>query len=268
MKFTKMHANGNDYIYIDAHSQKVPHPEKYALFLCDRHFGVGGDGLVLLCPAEGGDFRMRIFDPDGTEAELCGNALQCSGALYALSREEKQEEICIETKAGIRRVFLRYDGDEISSVSVALPYPEVLFSDHRILLGDIFFHSSSISFGNPHCVVFTEELSDEHFFAYAPRLEKHPLFPHRANVEFVKILSENRFAMRTWERGCGETLSCSTGSAAAVFSAYTQGLCSTQVFVEQPGGTLTVEIDPKKEELTVSSQAKIVFWGEIPDFTE
>lgn len=268
MKFTKMHANGNDYIYIDAHSQKVPHPEKYARFLCDRHFGVGGDGLVLLCPSEEGDFRMRIFDPDGTEAELCGNALQCSGALYALSRDNKKEEINIATQAGIRKVALRFDGNDVAEVSVALPYPKILFSDHRILLGDNFFHSSYVSFGNPHCVVFTEKLSDEYFLAYAPRLEKHPLFPHRANVEFVNILSENRFTMRTWERGCGETLSCSTGSAAAVFAAYRQDLCSTKVSVEQPGGAITVAMDSAKEELTVSSQAKIVFWGEIPNFIE
>lgn len=268
MKFTKMHANGNDYIYIDTHSQKVAHPEKYARFLCDRHFGVGGDGLVLLCHSEEGDFRMRIFDPDGTEAELCGNALQCSGALYALSRGNRKTEVNVATQAGIRKVSLRFDGDDVAEVSVALPYPKVLFSDHRILLGERFFHSSYISFGNPHCVVFTEELSDEYFLAYAPRLEKHPLFPRRANVEFAKIISENRFAMRTWERGCGETLSCSTGSAAAVYAAYIQELCGTRVFVEQPGGTITVDIDPAKDELTVSSQAKIVFWGEIPDFTE
>lgn len=266
MKFTKMHANGNDYIYIDTHEQELRQPKKAAVMLCNRHFGIGGDGLVLLCPCDTADFEMRIFDPDGTEAELCGNALQCSAALYALSRGYHREEICVKTRAGIRKVSLCYAENTVSEVSVTLPFPDVIFKDHRILLKNRFFPSAFISFGNPHCVVFANDLSDKNFFAHAPLLENHPLFPNRTNVEFVQITSESRFRMRTWERGCGETLSCSTGSAAAVFAAYQQKLCGTEVFVEQPGGTITVKIDTAKELLTVSSQAKIVFRGEIPDF--
>lgn len=268
MKFTKMQSNGNDYIYIDTHPQELRDPAKNAVLLCDRHFGIGGDGLVLLCPCDSADYEMRIFDPDGTEAELCGNALQCSAALYVLSREKHLEEVSVKTHAGIRKVSLRFAGNAVSEVSVTLPYPEVLFADHRILLGNRFLPSTYLSFGNPHCVVFANDLSDENFFAHAPLLEKHPLFPSRANVEFVQILSRSRFRMRTWERGCGETLSCSTGSAAAVFAAYLQELCGTEVAVEQPGGTITVKIDTAKEQLTVSSQAKIVFRGEIPDFIQ
>ena len=268
MKFTKMHANGNDYIYIDTHAQELRDPKKNAILLCDRHFGIGGDGLVLLCPCVAADFEMRIFDPDGTEAELCGNALQCSAALFALSCENHREEVRVKTRAGVRRVSLRYSGNTVSEVSVTLPYPEVLFTDHRILLENRSFPSTHLSFGNPHCAVWTNDLSDANFFTHAPRLEQHPLFPCRANVEFVQIISRSRFRMRTWERGCGETLSCSTGSAAAVYAAYLQELCDAEVSVEQPGGIIAVKIDPAKEQMTVSSQAKIVFRGEIPDFIQ
>lgn len=265
MQFTKMQANGNDYIYIDLHTEKIDDPASQAIRLCDRHFGIGGDGLVLLCPCEEADFHMRIFDPDGTEAELCGNALQCSAVLYALSRKAKQEEVFIKTQAGIRKVSLRHEGNAVSEVSVTLPYPKVLFADHRILLKDSFFPSSYISFGNPHCVVITDDLSDGNFLCNAPLLEKHPLFPNRANVEFVQILSGNEFRMRTWERGCGETLSCSTGSGAAVFAAYEQGLCGRSVTVVQPGGSIFVELNVQEQQVMISSQAKIIFRGECPE---
>ena len=268
MKFTKMHSYGNDYVYIDCTRHSLPvldAPEAYAISLCRRHFGIGGDGLVLLCPCEGADFLMRIFDPDGTEAELCGNALQCSAVLFALSRGGRQERVAVMTKAGMRVVSIAYDGDKAVSVWVSLPSPQLLFSDRRILLGEQFFHASFLSFGNPHCVVFTEDLSDENFLAHAPLLEKHPLFPQRANVEFVKILSRSHIEMRTWERGCGETLSCSTGTGAAVIAACLQGLTDEDVYAKQPGGTIRCLWEREKGVVHLFSQAKIIFWGEIPD---
>lgn len=265
MQFTKMHANGNDYIYVDLHNQMLTDPSAQAIRLCDRHFGIGGDGLVLLCPCQNADFQMRIFDPDGTEAELCGNALQCSAALYALSRHLRRNKISVSTAAGIRTVSLEFVGDTISSVSVSLPSPKVLFLDHRILLGDRFFPASYLSFGNPHCVVFTEDLSDENFFSHAPRLEKHPLFPERANVEFVQVLSKDHFRMRTWERGCGETLSCSTGTGAAVVAAALQDLGGGEVTVEQIGGSIRVHWREEQDTVDIFSEAKIIFCGEISD---
>ena len=265
MKFTKMHANGNDYIYIDVHKQPFDSPDKRAPLLCDRHFGVGGDGLVLLCPAEKGDFRMRIFDPDGTEAELCGNALQCSAALFSLSKGAKQRTVSVMTSVGLREINLCFEDEETARTSVMLPYPDVIFSDRKILFGEKFFAATYLSFGNPHCVVLTQDISDDCFLAYAPLLENHPLFPQRANVEFVQFLSRNHLRMRTWERGCGETLSCSTGSGAAVFAAYAQGLTDLNVTVEQPGGSIEVSLEPQAKQVTVSSMAKITFRGEFSD---
>ncbi len=265
MKFTKMQANGNDYIYMDSFASPLKDPASTAIRWCDHHFGIGGDGLVLLCPSTGCDFRMRIFDPDGTEAEVCGNALQCAGVLFSLSRGLRKHRLTAETLAGTRHIFLEWQGDSVTEVSADLGVPVVEFFDRTIVLDGELFHAAAVSFGNPHCVVLTEDLSDAFFLKYAPRLECHPLFPYRANVEFVQVVDRCHFRMRTWERGCGETLSCSSGSAAAMVAAMLWELGEDEVLVEQKGGSIRCLLDTRTGAVRVYSKAVVVFEGSIEE---
>lgn len=261
MYFTKMQANGNDYIYVDLFVQSFPEPQKAARTLSDRHFGIGGDGIVLICPSEIADFRMRIFDPDGTEAEMCGNALQSAGVLYAQTHAQGKRVLHVETLAGIRKVFLTWREQSVREVSAEIGAPTVSFTSREIQVNGQPFFVTAVSFGNPHCVVFTDDLSDSFFATYGPILETHPLFPARTNVEFVSVTDRCHFRMRTWERGCGETLSCSTGSAAAVVAAVTAGLAETEVLVMQRGGNILVRWNKEKNSVRIHGRTQIVFEG-------
>lgn len=263
MFFTKMQSNGNDYIYIDLHDQRLPSPHNAAIRMCDRHFGIGGDGIVLICPGEQADYKMRIFDPDGTEAEMCGNALQSSAVLYATDHHLRKKHLRVETNAGIKHVFLTWDGPCLSEVSAEIGIPDVLFCGRKETVCGKDVLLSGVSFGNPHLVVFTNDLSDDFFLKLGPILEKHPLYPERTNVEFLSVTDRCHFEMRTWERGCGETLSCSTGSAAALVAAVTAGIAERDAIVMQRGGNIRVTWDDKSNKVRVYSRARIVFRGII-----
>lgn len=261
MNFVKMQANGNDYIYIDLHKQSLPDPRHAAIRLSARHTGVGGDGLVLLEPSECADFRMRILDPDGTEAEMCGNALQSAGVLYAYTHNVHKKRLQVETLAGKKQVFLEWAGDHITSVCAEIGSPQVAFIGKKETICGLSLALTSVSFGNPHCVVLTDNLSDEQFLTLGPALEHHPLFPHRTNVEFVSVTDRCHFRMRTWERGCGETLSCATGSAAALVAAVIQGAAEPEAIVQQPGGSIRARWDQAKNALWIYGNTQIVFQG-------
>lgn len=263
MKFTKMQAYGNDYVYADAFSCSLPSPQETAKRICDRHYGVGGDGLVLLCPSERAHFRMRIFDPDGTEAEMCGNALRSAAFLFRKTHGGVPDALSVETLSGIRRVL--FSGEDGKEIRTDLGAPVVFFSGKRISAGGKEFEATGVSFGNPHCVLFPESLTDEEFFRLGPLVEKHPLFPQRTNVEFVSVLGKDRLKIRTWERGCGETLSCATGSAAAVVAAFLAGKCMPNAAVEQTSGTLSVRWDRRSGHLWVTGDTRIVFTGEYEE---
>ena len=261
MYFTKMQANGNDYIYIDLHRQLLPDPSRAATVLSDRHFGIGGDGLVLLCPSAHADFRMRIFDPDGTEAEMCGNALMSAGALYALSMQTRKSRLTVETLAGDRLVFLTREGNVIHDLSAEIGAPRVRFAGREEPVCGRILTLTAVSFGNPHCVVLTEDLSDEAFLSLGPALERHPLFPERTNVEFLSVASRDRLQMRTWERGCGETLSCATGSAAALVAAVLAGKAADEAEIAQRGGTIRVRWDREQNSVRIFGKTRVVFTG-------
>lgn len=263
-----MQANGNDYVYIDLHTQLLPDPARAAVRLSDRHFGVGGDGLVLLCPSAHADFRMRIFDPDGTEAEMCGNALMSAGALYALSGHTRKTRLTVETLAGDRQVFLRREGNVACEVSAEIGAPRVRFERREETVCGRKLLLTSISFGNPHCVVLTDDLSDETFSTLGPALECHPLFPERTNVEFLSVRSPGRLQMRTWERGCGETLSCATGSAAAVVAATLAGLAEGDTEVTQRGGSIRARWERERDSVRIYGKTRVVFTGALPDEEE
>ena len=259
MFFTKMSAYGNDYLYVDCFSERVSRPRMLARKLCDRHDGVGADGLVLLCPSERADFRMRIFDPDGTEAEMCGNALRSSAYLFLRTHRKGAVVLNVETLAGIRAVrFPKHCRGK--NIRTEFGKPAIAFSEKELHAAGETVRATSLSFGNPHLVVLTDDLSDETFFRLGPALETHPLFPERTNVEFARVLPDGRLKLRTWERGCGETLSCATGSAAALVAAKLCGQAGERAFVMQNAGELLVE-QSKDGNVFVTGDTRIVFSG-------
>lgn len=260
MFFTKMNAYGNDYVYVDCFSESVPFPAETAKRICRRHSGIGADGLVLLCPSRVADYRMRIFDPDGTEAEMCGNALRSSAFLFRTTHEKK-DRLTVETGGGLRDVF--FPGTE-EGIGIVTDFgaPDVSFVERPVeVLGESLL-LTSLSFGNPHCVLFTDDLTDERFFRLGPAIEKHGLFPERTNVEFVTVTDETHLKLRTWERGCGETLSCATGSGAAVVAAVLTGRAGRRAFVAQSAGALWTEWKDCGSVL-VTGDTRIVFTGTI-----
>lgn len=234
--FIKMQGAGNDYIYMDLTKQtkELQSPEELSRRLSDRHFGIGGDGLVLILPSQKADLRMRIFNADGSEAEMCGNASRCIGR-YAFTHGLVQgDSFTLETKGGIRTI---YNGDEIT-----------------VDLGT--------SLGNPHAVFFVDEITDEMVLVDGPRIECAPEYPHRTNVEFAVVRDRHHVRMRVWERGSGETLACGTGACATAMEAVRQNLCDYPVSVEMRGGTLTIRQD-NNNHILMAGPAEIVFTGYV-----
>ena len=259
MFFTKMSAYGNDYLYVDCFAERVLQPGSEARKLCDRHDGVGADGLVLLCPSESADFRMRIFDPDGTEAEMCGNALRSASYLFRRTHGREAPVLSVETLAGVKQVFFPA-GCDGKGIRTEFGKPEVGFVKKKLTAAGETVEATSLSFGNPHLVVFGSEPTDERFRKLGPALEHHALFPERTNVEFVSIVGEDRFVLRTWERGCGETLCCATGSAASLAAARLQGKLGKRAIAVQKGGELPVEAG-EDGTYSVTGDTRIVFTG-------
>ncbi len=274
MKFTKMHGIGNDYIYINCFEEKIANPEHLAIAISDRHFGVGGDGLVLIMPSNIADARMRMFNSDGSEAEMCGNAIRCVGKFLFDHRIFNQENIKIETLAGIKHLNLDIKQGIVNSVKVDMGEP-IFQSDlipvkgpTRIITGDPItinnrcYQFSAVSMGNPHCVIFVPEITDTMVLTDGPIIEVDPLFPRKINVEFVKINSKNSLTMRVWERGSGETMACGTGACASVVAAISNNLTDRIVSVKLLGGELLIEWEPVSNHVFMTGPAVTVFEGE------
>ena len=271
--FTKMQAFGNDYIYVNTIAHPVENPGLLSKKISDRHFGVGSDGLVLICPSEICDFRMRIFNPDGTEAEMCGNALRSTAKyVYTYGLTDK-EKFTIETLGGIKHLELTVSGTEVTDIRADIGKPvfepslipvvtsEEVFLEQSVEAGDRTFTASSLSWGNPHTVIFVDNVDDMDVEKYGPLLEHASCFPQRTNVTFAQVVDEGHIRIREWERGTGETLGCGTGCCTAVVIGARLGRCGSSVLVAQPGGVLKVE---QHEDGSVSMQgpSHIVFQGE------
>jgi diaminopimelate epimerase len=255
MKFAKMHGAGNDYIYINAFEETVEDPARLAVEASDRHFGIGGDGLILILPSRVADVRMRIFNPDGSEAEMCGNGIRCV-AKYAYDHGlVREREISVETGAGILRLETFLDtGGRVDRVRVDMGRPrltrgeipvtgdpdeQVIGAELKIL--DRTFHITCVSMGNPHCVIFVDKVDEFPIEKYGPLIERHPLFPNRINVEFVEVVSPTHVRQRTWERGAGETLACGTGASAVTVAGVLNGRTERVLRNELLGGVLEME---------------------------
>lgn len=255
LHFSKMQALGNDYVYVETLTQTVKNPETLAVRLSDRHFGVGSDGMILICPSECADFRMRVFDPDGTEAEMCGNGLRSVGKYVYDKGFTKKTVFTVETLGGIKTVYLDLRDGKTASVTADIGKPVMEAEklpalcglsrciDFPIFLDGRRFFVTALSFGNPHAVCFLENEPVETFDLerYGTLLEHHALFPKRVNAEFCQVIDRNTLSLRTWERGTGETLACATGSAACVVSGVMTGRCERRAVVRQIGGETLVE---------------------------
>jgi len=255
MRFTKMHGAGNDYVYVDCFVEPVPTDiPATAIAISDRHTGVGGDGLVLICPSEQADARMRMFNADGSESEMCGNAIRCV-AKYVRDRGiVNKPELKIETGRGILTMQLKTGSDgKVDRVTVnmgapileAARIPTTLSGNPPLntpleVAGQV-IQVTCVSMGNPHCVTFVDEVNDDWVLRVGPQIERHPAFPRRVNAEFIQIVSRSEFIMRVWERGSGETLACGTGACASTVAAILTDRTDRTVTAHLRGGDLTLE---------------------------
>lgn len=278
MRFTKMHGIGNDYIYINCLEQNVRNPEQLAVRMSRRHFGVGSDGLVLIQPSDVADFAMRMFNSDGSESEMCGNAVRCIGKYVYERGLTAKERFTLMTGAGLKEVLLRLDGERVRSVCVDMGSPELAPSripvslsgdvvlGHRLEIGaGTTYAIHCVSMGNPHCVIFVRDPEDVDLSIWGPLIENHPIFPNRTNVEFTAVRDRGHIAVRTWERGAGETLACGTGACAALVASVLTGRVNREAEVKLHGGTLKVTWSPDDNHVYQEGPAEFVFDGEWPD---
>ena len=277
MLFTKMHGAGNDYIYVDCFAQPFPDDaEQLARAISDRHRGVGGDGLILICPSQKADARMVMFNADGSRAEMCGNGIRCL-AKYVYDRGIcRQPVLAVETDAGILTLDLEIESDRVRRVRVDMGPP--ILAAARIpttLPGDpvvnqplaVAGHKLSVtcvSMGNPHCIVYVDELSDELVRTIGPLVERDPHFPARTNVEFVRVLSRSAVEQRTWERGSGETLACGTGASAVSVAGVLSDRTDRQLVVRLLGGELEIHYCQDDNHVYMTGPAEEVFSGQWP----
>ncbi len=276
MKFTKMQGAGNDYIYINCFEEAPPqNPSELSKKLSDRHFGIGSDGIILILPSEVANLRMKIYNADGTEAQVCGNGLRCAGKFAYEHGICRENELLVETLAGVKKLRLNIEDGAVKSVRVnmgapsfkpaSLPMnvPDEDFINKPIAAAGRIFSITALSMGNPHCVIFAEALDRLDLELYGPAIENHSLFPERVNVEFAEAVAEGVFKVRVWERGSGETLACGSGASAVLAAAYVNGKCGGSAKIILSGGELFVERDEYSGEIYMTGGAEIVFNGVI-----
>lgn len=275
MYFTKMHGLGNDYVYVNCFAEYIREPERLARAFSDRHFGIGSDGLILIGPSEKADFRMEIYNADGSRAEMCGNGIRCL-AKYVYERGmTRKQELQVETASGIRRLWLQVSKNAVEQVTVDMGYPILqadkipIISEHsRVIQEKITIHQTEykitgVSMGNPHAVVYVKRVKGIDLNRMGPEFEYHGRFPKRINVEFVEVVNRQSIRVRVWERGAGETLACGTGACAAVVASVLNDLTERQVSVQLEGGELTVLWDRDDGKVYMTGPAVTVYDGEI-----
>ena len=273
MKFWKMHSLGNDYVVIDNRDAKISDREasELALQLCKRRFSVGADGILFVSNSSVADVKMRIFNADGSEAEMCGNGIRCFAKYCCENNITRKSEIVVETIAGNKRTWLAVESGVVRSVMVDMGIPEMerskipmvgqgkFINDALHVDGDI-YKATCLSVGNPHCVIFVDSVDDFPVERLGSKIENHPLFPKRTNVEFAQVLSETEVKVRVWERGCGETLACGTGAVATVVAGNLLRKLGGRVRVHLLGGDLEVEY---ADRLLINGAAEKVLEGTL-----
>jgi diaminopimelate epimerase len=278
LRFTKMQGAGNDYVYVDCFRQPPPaDPAGLSRAISDRHFGVGADGLILIGPSETADARMRMFNADGSESEMCGNGIRCVAKFVYDHHIARKPRLALETGRGILSVDLEIDNGSAKRVTVDMGEPILRSADIPTLLpgdpprevklqvGGEELAVTCVSMGNPHCVVFVDQITDALVLGTGPQVERHPMFPRRVNVEFVTVNSPTDFTMRVWERGSGETLACGTGACAVAVAGVLTGRLARRVTGHLRGGDLELHWSEADRHVYMTGPAVEVFSGEWSD---
>ena len=273
IKFTKMHGLGNDYVYIDAINQKIENESSLAKFVSNRHFGIGSDGLILICKSEIADFKMRMFNSDGSEAEMCGNGIRCVGKFVYDKGLTNKTTVKIETLAGIKTLILNTKDGKVGTARVDMGEPileaekipvistEKPVKNLELEAENKKFKFTCVSMGNPHAITIVENTKEFDVEKYGKVLEIDKAFPKKANIEFAQIIDRQNINMRVWERGAGETLACGTGACATAVACNLNGLTDRKVNIELLGGTLNIEWNEKDNHIYMTGPATTVFEG-------
>jgi diaminopimelate epimerase len=277
MKFIKMHGCGNDYIYVDCTKEDLVNESELSIKLSDRRFGIGSDGLILIRNSDVADFKMSIFNADGSEAKMCGNGVRCVGKFVYDNGLTDKEEVRIETLSGIKILKLNIREGKVVTVEVDMGAPIVKAEmipaisskgsneiiDEEINVDGVTYKVTCISMGNPHCVTFVDDTKILDLEKIGPGFERHKMFPDRVNTEFIQVLSRNEINMRVWERGSGETFACGTGACASVVACVLNGLTDDAVKVNLVGGELFINYDRKADTVFMTGPATTVYSGEV-----
>lgn len=278
MKFTKMQGLGNDYVYVNCLKEKIDDPSATARFVSDRHFGIGSDGLIMINPSDVADFEMEMYNADGSRSEMCGNGIRCVAKyVYDYGLTDKTS-ISVETLGGIKYLDLIVEDGKVSLVKVDMGKPvlepekvPVIVEDKAqtelvnapIIIDGKEYRMTSVSMGNPHTVVYMDDVKGLDIESIGPKFENHKRFPNRVNAEFVKVIDRQTVEMRVWERGSGETLACGTGACAVAVSSILNGFTEDKVTVKLLGGDLLIEWDKETGHVYMTGPAAVVFDGEI-----
>ena len=276
LKFTKMQGLGNDYVYMDCTKSGIPDDVvSLAQFISDRHFGVGSDGLILICESKKCDFKMRMFNSDGSEAQMCGNGIRCVGKFVYDKGLTSKTEITVETLAGIKKLKLQQKDGKVSEVEVDMGEPILEANRIPVLASgspvtDLIlqaegkeFTFTCVSMGNPHAITIVDNVKDFDVEKYGRKLEVDNHFPEKANIEFARIIDKNTIEMRVWERGSGETMACGTGACATAVACHLNGLTSNEVTVKLLGGNLKIKWDNESNHIYMTGPAVTVFEGKL-----
>lgn len=274
MKFTKMQGLGNDYVYVNGFEEKIENPSELAVKVSDRHFGIGSDGLILINPSKVADFEMEMYNADGSRSEMCGNGIRCVAKyVYDYGLTDKTQ-ISVETLGGIKYLDLTIDNGKAVRIKVDMGKPILepakipvvsegdIVLDEPILVDGTEYRMTAVSMGNPHTVVYMDDIEHLEIEKTGPKFENHERFPNRVNAEFVKVLDRHTAQMRVWERGSGETLACGTGACAVAVACILNGLTEDKVTVKLLGGDLLIEWDKEKDTVYMTGPAEVVFEGE------
>jgi len=275
IKFTKMQGLGNDYVYIDAINQKIENESSLAQIISNRHFGIGSDGLILICSSEIADFKMRMFNSDGSEAEMCGNGIRCVGKFVYDKGLTNKTTLKIETLAGVKELKLNLKEGKVDTIRVDMGEPifeaekipvvssEKMAKNLKLEIEEREFNFTCVSMGNPHAITFVENVEDFEVEKYGSKIEVNERFPQKINVEFIEIVNKNYIKMRVWERGSGETLACGTGACASVVAGIINNLIERKVTVELLGGILEIKWNKEDNHVYMTGPAVTIYEGEL-----
>ncbi|MEE0716663.1 MAG: diaminopimelate epimerase [Eubacterium sp.] len=275
MEFTKMQGCGNDYVYVNGFENKIDNPNKLSEIVSDRHFGIGSDGLIVINPSEKADFKMSMYNADGSEGKMCGNGIRCVAKYVYDNKMTDKTTITVETLSGIKTLELNVKNDKVETVKVNMGTPILLpkdvpvvsdkdkVVDEPIVIDDKEYRITCVSMGNPHAITFIENTDDLKIETIGPKFENNPIFPDRVNTEFIQVLDRNTVKMRVWERGSGETFACGTGACATVVACVLNGLTDNKVTVKLLGGDLFIEYNREENTVYMTGPAKVSFTGKI-----